>query len=426
MRYVEGLIISNAIEILRKYPLCDRCLGRLFAKYGLGLNNVLRGRAIKTLVLMEIHRKIGQDLSYIDMLKDLWPNVGVMPQLYSKYVGPVTLRHSCYICSDKLDIIIYKLLTDALSKLSMYKVRTFVVGVNSGSELERREREVISEFQIDSWESIRREVKRELGKKIKALMGIEPDFKHPDVIISIDLDSLSVNVVSTPTYLLGRYIKLGRNISQLRWVLKSGARKYPLSLEDVLDKIRSCVNAEQLKIHAAGREDVDVRMLGSGRQFIVELKNLKNKDLSIEQLNKCVQGSAWILIDFSEVVEPRYVRELKLKNVPKIYRILALSEKPLNNDVKSVIEREFTSREIMQRTPTRILRRKRDSLRVRKVYGIRVKVINEYIFEMLVKCDGGLYVKELVHGDFGRTKPSIAEVLDSRLRVLEVDVLRAY
>jgi len=426
MRYVEGLIISNAIEILRKYPLCDRCLGRLFAKYGLGLNNVLRGRAIKTLVLMEIHRKICQDLSYIDMLKDLWPNVGVMPQLYSKYVGPVTLRHSCYICSDKLDIIIYKLLTDALSKLSMYKVRTFVVGVNSGSELEKREREVISEFQIDSWESIRREVKRELGKKIKALMGIEPDFKHPDVIISIDLDSLSVNVVSTPTYLLGRYIKLGRNISQLRWVLKSGVRKYPLSLEDVLDKIRSCVNAEQLKIHAAGREDVDVRMLGSGRQFIVELKNLKNKDLSIEQLNKCVQGSTWILIDFSEVVEPRYVRELKLKNVPKIYRILALSEKPLNNDIQSVIEREFTSREIMQRTPTRILRRKRDFLRVRKVYGVRVKVINEYIFEMLVKCDGGLYVKELVHGDFGRTKPSIAEVLDSRLRVLEVDVLRAY
>jgi tRNA pseudouridine synthase 10 len=32
-------------------------------------------------------------------------------------------------------------------------------------------------------------------------------------------------------------------------------------------------------------------------------------------------------------------------------------------------------------------------------------------------------VKEFIHGDGGRTTPSVAEILNSRLEVLELDVL---
>ena len=43
--------------------------------------------------------------------------------------------------------------------------------------------------------------------------------------------------------------------------------------------------------------------------------------------------------------------------------------------------------------------------------------------EMRVHCQGGLYIKELITGDEGRTSPSVAEILDVKAKPLELDVL---
>jgi len=40
-----------------------------------------------------------------------------------------------------------------------------------------------------------------------------------------------------------------------------------------------------------------------------------------------------------------------------------------------------------------------------------------------VECQGGLYVKEFVTGDGGRTRPSVAEILGARVLEVTVDVL---
>ncbi|MEM4752781.1 MAG: tRNA pseudouridine(54/55) synthase Pus10, partial [Sulfolobales archaeon] len=72
---------------------------------------------------------------------------------------------------------------------------------------------------------------------------------------------------------------------------------------------------------------------------------------------------------------------------------------------------------------TRILRRGDDTVHLKRIYDIKVRLVDEHLIEMLVKCDDGLYVKELVHGDGGRTYPNMAEVLNSDLTILEVDVI---
>jgi len=36
---------------------------------------------------------------------------------------------------------------------------------------------------------------------------------------------------------------------------------------------------------------------------------------------------------------------------------------------------------------------------------------------------GGLYIKELISGDDGRTKPSISEILNTPAECIELDVL---
>ncbi len=423
MSSLSGNIISKSAEILSKYPLCSRCLGRLFAKYGLSLSNIARGNAIKTLLLMELHRLIINDVRNLSLLKGISENVGVMPQLISKYLGSTPNEKKCYVCSNTIEYVISKLVQDMVSELSKFKVRTFIISIRKGSEIERRELEIVSELNLDSWESIRRELKRELGKKVKALLDIEPEFKHPDALVLVDLDTLNVKVTTTPTYILCRYVKLGRNISQVRWVSKNGFRKYPLAVEDVVEPITKSFNAEKLQLHAVGREDVDVRVLGNGRPLVIELKGVKDKTVSVEDIAKNVVHSDLILTFFDRYIEHKHLIDIKSRRSSKVYRLLVLSKKPLSSDSAELLIREFSNRAVRQRTPTRILKRRKDLTHVGRVYDIKVMAVNEYLLEILVKCDSSLYVKELVHGDGGRTFPNMAEVLNSELDLLEVDVI---
>ncbi len=43
--------------------------------------------------------------------------------------------------------------------------------------------------------------------------------------------------------------------------------------------------------------------------------------------------------------------------------------------------------------------------------------------EMEIRCQGGLYVKELVSGDEGRTIPSVSDLLGNRAKTIKLDVL---
>ena len=46
--------------------------------------------------------------------------------------------------------------------------------------------------------------------------------------------------------------------------------------------------------------------------------------------------------------------------------------------------------------------------------------------ELTLRCVAGTYVKELVHSDEGRTKPSVQGVLDADCEVIWLDVLEIH
>ena len=62
--------------------------------------------------------------------------------------------------------------------------------------------------------------------------------------------------------------------------------------------------------------------------------------------------------------------------------------------------------------------------REKYIYKVKVKKVAPKQAEMIVLCQGGLYVKELVSGDEGRTVPSIAELLSTGAKTLKLDVLK--
>jgi tRNA pseudouridine synthase 10 len=69
------------------------------------------------------------------------------------------------------------------------------------------------------------------------------------------------------------------------------------------------------------------------------------------------------------------------------------------------------------------LHRRADLTREKYIYKVKVKKVSLKRAEMEIRCQGGLYVKELVSGDEGRTTPNISELLGNRAKPLKLDVL---
>ncbi|MDD1757454.1 MAG: tRNA pseudouridine(54/55) synthase Pus10, partial [Methanotrichaceae archaeon] len=89
--------------------------------------------------------------------------------------------------------------------------------------------------------------------------------------------------------------------------------------------------------------------------------------------------------------------------------------------LKSILKELIGS--VNQRTPTRVAHRRADKVRVRKVYRIELIDFTGQTARVVVRGDSGLYIKELVSGDGGRTKPSLAGALGIDAVVSELDVI---
>jgi tRNA pseudouridine synthase 10 len=71
-----------------------------------------------------------------------------------------------------------------------------------------------------------------------------------------------------------------------------------------------------------------------------------------------------------------------------------------------------------------VLHRRADLERVRKVHSVDLESYNENTAVLVINCEGGLYVKELVSGDGGRTIPSVSSLTGSEAKVIELEVIK--
>lgn len=72
-------------------------------------------------------------------------------------------------------------------------------------------------------------------------------------------------------FIKGNYIKLARFISQTPWII-DGHKIYETSIQDLVsEQAVKSFRPSTIKFHSGGREDIDVRMLGNGRPFVLEL-----------------------------------------------------------------------------------------------------------------------------------------------------------
>lgn len=186
------------------------------------------------------------------------------------------------------------------------------------------------------------------------------------------------------------------------------------------------------KFHGAGREDVDVRMLGSGRPFVLELESPKVLDVDLAELeaevNRRNEGRLEILgLHHSEKARVAYLKETPHA---KRYGALVECEAPVETAVFEALLGE--RRTIAQRTPQRVAHRRADLERERWIELEAARPCNASreavegparMFEVELSTQHGTYVKEVLSGEEGATKPSLSGLLGVPCRCVELDVL---
>lgn len=178
------------------------------------------------------------------------------------------------------------------------------------------------------------------------------------------------------------------------------------------------------KFHGAGREDVDVRMLGPGRPFVFELLGPKTTTVDLAELETEInrRNEGRLAVSNLHWTEKARVRVLKESKHAKEYRALVRATGALD---PASVESALGERTVVQQaTPERVAHRRADKIRERWIELRSIETVGEGQLEMQIACEHGTYVKEAISGEDGRSQPSVAELLGlEAAHCEELDVL---
>ncbi len=421
-------ILEKALKAIEKYNLCNHCLGRLFARLGYGMENYERGKAIKDTLFMILHSRIDEKEENLEYIKKLAksghePSIRFLKEVYNIDIEV----DKCYICRNEIFNRIEEISNKVLEFINSIDVefKTYHIGTRIPKEYIMRDIEVSTDIGSIWSESIKRELNRIIGKKIKNALGNSKIFErlNPDVEIIVDVLSGDVSIEIKPIYVYSRYRKLIRGVSQVQLRLNVISSLQKILNEHLCPKF----NCEEVIVHASGREDVDVRMLGNGRPLIISIVRPRKRpsiDIVKNMLN-IDNEPVEIITEFLKFSTRSDIKKLKSQATrhAKIYRALVLFDKDVDDLKLKSLEEYFHNRQIIQYTPRRIKRKSPKKKRVRIVYELKTFKINSRLVEFYIKCQGGLYVKEFITGDEGRTSPSISDTLGINAIPLTLDVL---
>lgn len=254
--------------------------------------------------------------------------------------------------------------------------------------------------------------------------GLQPP---PAFITSCDV---GVTFYHQPLFIGGRYNKYSRELSQSPWVI-DGVKKTEYSVQElIVPVVQSKFTCKEMKFSASGREDSDVRMLGNGRPFLLEIieprvglagftsDSLAKVEQTInENSHDLIKVRSLQLIDKDKTMAIKHGEEMKRKQ----YSALIETEKDVTTDELNCLS-DTKELVISQKTPIRVLHRRALLTRQRIIHSMSTQYINERHFLLHMCTSAGTYVKEFVHGDLGRTVPNLCSILKQKVDIINLDV----
>jgi len=269
-----------------------------------------------------------------------------------------------------------------------------------------------------SAEPLKSEFNREVGKLLWRRTCRRVDWKQPDVLVLFDLFRGCVALEITPLFVFGRYRKLVRTIPQTRW------RRFRSSVEQIIAApLMRASRGTAHALHGAGREDIDVRCLG-WRPFVLEISRPMRRKLHLTRIERIINRSRRVKVRGLQPTTRDRVAAVKADRHDKTYRVRVQLDRPFRTE--DVDRLQSLAGVIRQETPMRVVHRRTDMARQRTLKRIACRQVAADTLDIDLTAEAGLYIKELVTGDDGRTQPSLADVLGCKTEVLTLDVLRIH
>ena len=289
---------------------------------------------------------------------------------------------------------------------------------------------------------------------------------------------LKATVCRDGVFVGGRYLKLARGIPQSPWLVATnpaagGGAEAPnrcdpagsdavlvapgdeshggpdddmATVPSLADRVGSALaplfGATSWRFQAAGREDADVRMRGSGRPFILELADAKCTTATPAAL-AAAAAAAGVGADRGGVCAALNLRVVGAEALPKlregetdkrkVYTAVVWLSEALDAGGAARLA-SLRDIEVAQATPIRVLHRRSPLTRPKLIHSLvarpptggewRPGERHRYV-ELTIEAQAGTYIKEFVHGDHGRTSPSLGDLLGGcEADILQLDVAR--
>lgn len=395
-------ILTLAEKTVSAYHLCDSCLGRLFRQIEKGSTNKQKGTLIRN-------------------------NLKQSKKTHAK---------DCWLCeglTGETDHFV-DLISDALKE---YEFDTFLIGSKIDEDIVEREKELWDFISSEDFEPIKMEINREVGKILEEKLGKTVDFEKPDITVIVDTAFDVVNLQIRPLFIYGRYKKFERGIPQTKWPCRICRGKgcsscnytgkmYETSVEELISKkALKLTKGNDESFHGCGREDIDALMLGSGRPFVLEIKNPKKRTIDLAILTSEINSYTKDRVEISNLrfSDRKEIARIKNAEFQKTYYIIIEGEKPIKKEKLKEVAQILQGKTIKQLTPTRVAHRRANKIRERKIYNCELESVEGSIARLTIETQSGTYIKELVSGDSGRTTPNISEMIGIPCEVKELDVI---
>ena len=485
------------LKHLVRIGCCNHCLGRVGGKKRFGQSNYESG--------VEIRASVVETDSTMSEAREVNPLCPLCENLFEE--AP----------------LLAELIKEAIGERECSRLQ---IGARIPKDQTEAEDHLRKRFGAGGSAPLKSSLVEEVARQLNELgAGQNLVIDKPEILALIDVLTLTVELDIRSHYFYGRYRKLERGIPQTKWPCRSckgrGCERcdytglqYKSSVQGLIgDPLLELFGSKEHAFHGMGREDIDVRCMGRGRPFVMEMKKPVKREIDANIIMEAINSSANGSIEVSDIRPSSRSEVVRVKDTPAEksytirYKIEAITESefdsltqvmdiPSNNQERNrrrknhhrrkkpepepepeidysalkkselvemcvekglaksgtkdvLIERLSSFKEptlplpdqdyvmeimtklqgctLAQRTPERVAHRRADKIRKRKVLetsnpSVEIDEDGNMIAEFSLRCESGTYVKETVHGDGGRTQPSIASLVKAKCTVEWLDV----
>ena len=373
--YSEITSITNSI--LKKYDLCDQCLGRLFSKQLQLSSNKLLGRKLK-----------------------------------KKYIS----KSKCYVCKNLFCNLDY-FLKSMLDISSNYEFQTYSVGIMIKPSIVDRDDFIRSKYHLKGIDSVKTDVAKELIKLFTKKTQKLLDSFDPEITFTINLKDELCQLHSKSIILFGKYVKSKRGYAQKQQSCGNcsgmGCRVCDFhgisefeSVEGIISKLLfKKFGGTTTKFTWIGGEDKSSLVLGSGRPFFVKIKNpSKRKSTLADEKFDSVSIFNLKLVDTFPKKPLNFYSRIKIK----------ISTKSQINSKKLKKLKDLTTCPI-------VIYEKSGKRYEKKIFDLKYKKNSNNLFTIIMSAEGGFPIKKFVIGD--DMSPNISSLLDNSCVAQEFDFL---